>query len=188
MAYNNAIPQSTDIIATSQSQILENFAQINTVVAVNHQTFGEVGEGKHKFLQMPEQGAAPATAVNEAGLYSAVGATSTVTELVFRRENNGTAIAFTECSPGASGWTRLPSGILMQWATVSIVNSSTFNFPIAFPTACYSVQLTSYVSGSQQNFVNVIDGTVTTTQFQAKSFTRSGSASTSSVFYLAIGI
>lgn len=188
MAYNPNIPQPTDIIANSQADLLANFTAINDLININHQTFGAPNEGKHKFLQMPEQNMVPSTAENEAGLYAAVGTTSAEAELVFRRENNGQSIAFTECLAASSGWTRLPSGILMQWATVSIVNSSTFTFPITFPTACFVVQLTSYVSGSQQNFVNVVSGSVTTTQFQANSYTRSGSSSTSSVFYLAIGI
>jgi hypothetical protein len=187
MAYNNAIPQATDIISVSQSQLLENFAQINTVVGINHQTFGATGEGKHKFLQMPEQGSAPATAVDEAGLYAAVGATSTVAELVFRRENNGAAIAFTEHVAGASGWTMLPSGIMLQWGSGSVAGTSTLNFPRTFPTACYNVQLTSTSGGTEQNFLNIVTGSLTTTGFSAKSYTRSGNSSTSSALFFAIG-
>lgn len=189
MAYNPNIPQPTDIIANSQADILNNFTAINNLININHQTFGASDEGKHKFLQMPEQGSAPTTSVNEAGLYAAIGAVSAATELVFRRESNGTSIAFTECLASAAGWTRLPSGILMQWATVTIAGVSTFIFPIAFTSACYSIQLTcNFVNSSQNSFVNVVSTSITTTQFTAKAWTRSGSADTSVVSYLAIGI
>ena len=151
MAYT-LIPQPTDQLSVSQGDLLNNFTAADTIFAQNHGGF-VANDGKHKFLQMPEQGAAPATAVNEAGLYSAVGATSAVTELVFRRENNGVSIPFTETINGGMasntrGWTALPSGIILQWGTITIVNgNATYTFAAnannrAFPNACYSVQLT----------------------------------------------
>lgn len=120
MAYNNAIPTATDPLKVSQSQILANFQEILTYFSVNHVGFGILDQGKHAFLQMPRQGAAPATAVNEAALYSVLGATSAITELAFRRENNGTIIPFTEGSNVTQGWVRLPSGLVMKWNTVNV--------------------------------------------------------------------
>jgi len=138
MAYNQNIPLATDALKVSQADILANFAELFTFFGVNHQNFGQVGEGKHKFLQMPEQAVAPVTAVNEAGLYSAVGAISAVTELVFRRENNGISIPFTEGVNATQGWTRLPSGLIMKWNTVlvSAVNANAnviSNIPMTDP-------------------------------------------------------
>ncbi len=116
MPYNNNIPQANQPQDESQPLILQNFQNIDTIIGVNHQTFGQPGEGKHKFLQMPEQGAPPATLANEGGLYTAQGAYSTVTELLFRRENNGASIPLTEALLAASpGWTLLPSGLLVKW-------------------------------------------------------------------------
>lgn len=194
MAYNPNIPQPTDIIANSQADLLNNFMEINTLVDVNHQTFGAADAGKHKFLQMPEQSVAPDTAVNEAGLYAAVGATSDTTELVFRRENNGAAIAFTECvapaANNATGWTRLPSGIIMQWGTIAVVNgNATIVFPIAFPSYCYNIQVTNNVSAAnQQNYVNVDSSTVSTTGCTAHAYTRSPNPANTNLYYFAIGI
>ena len=126
MAYNNAIPAANHLLSQSQAEIQENFAQIQTLVGVNHINFGAAGSGKHLYLQLPEH-AAPATAVNEAGFYANVGATSTVTELFFRRENNGVSIAFTEGTNAASGWSRLPSGVIMKWFTGGINGGATAN-------------------------------------------------------------
>lgn len=147
MAYNSLIPAASDRLSVSQGDIQANFAAIKTLVEVNHETFGSANEGKHKFLQLPEQGAAPTTAANEGALYSAVGATSTVTELVFRRESNGTAIAFTEGSLGASfadSWSRFPSGMVMKFGRGTGSASYTINLDGIGPafTAVYSAQIT----------------------------------------------
>ena len=111
-AYNDT-PLSTDRISNTQAPIRENFQSLSTVLGINHVVpITGADAGKHTFLQLPEQGAAPATAVNEGALYSAVGAVSTVTELCFRRENSGTVIPFTK---GSASYTRLPSGLLLRW-------------------------------------------------------------------------
>ena len=89
--------QSGKTLNQTRNPILQNFTSINSAFNVNHGDFGAPDAGKHKFLQMPEQGMAPTTAVNEAALYAAVGVSSGVTELFFRRENNNAnPIAFTE--------------------------------------------------------------------------------------------
>lgn len=203
MAYNPNIPQPPDIKAISQPQMLNNFIAINNLIAVNHQTFGELNEGKHKFLQMPEQNMAPTTAVNEAGLYAAVGASSGQAELVFKRETPAVnpllpqTVAFTECSVGNNnalpGWTRLPSGLLMQWGgSVRIANPAnptSVTFGKEFSSFCYSVQLTlvNPGSGNIQNFVNLLS--FNKTGFVAQAFTKSGGIpSDAYVYYLAIGI
>ncbi|VWC53636.1 putative exported phage protein [Burkholderia aenigmatica] len=40
-----------------------------------------------------------------------------------------------------NGWEKLPSGMIRQWGVVTVTNASetgnTFNFPIAFPNACF---------------------------------------------------
>lgn len=117
----NDVPLITQNLAQTQNPIRVNFQTIDTAFSVNHVSYGIADQGKHKFLQLPEQGVAPATAVNEAGLYSAVGAFSTVSELVFRRENNGVSIPFTEVQQtGQKGWTRLPSGLVLKWGIYTV--------------------------------------------------------------------
>lgn len=133
MAYNSNIPLPTDLISQSQPQLLANFQAINTLLDVNHYTFNSAGatDGKHKYVSMPEQLADPATAVNELAIYSKEGAISTVAELFLRRENNGTAYAFTESGQNVIGWTRLPSGILIKWGNDNAGDGSTTqNFPL----------------------------------------------------------
>jgi hypothetical protein len=136
MAYNQNIPQATDALKVSQSDILANFQQLFTFFGVNHQNFGQIDPGKHKFLQMPVQIAAPATAATETALYSATGAISGVPEFVFRRDSNGISIPFTEGVNAAQGWTRLPSGLVMKW------NSTTLTAPQAAANVTYTMAMT----------------------------------------------
>lgn len=145
MAYQTNIPQANDLLSQSQLDIQTNFTDISTLINVNHGDFDTPTAGKHKFLQMPEQGGAPVTLANEAGLYAAVGASSAASELVFRRENNGPSIPFTEGENAATGWCRLPSGILLRWAKGTIASGVVANNILfiggTFPgfTTCYTV-------------------------------------------------
>lgn len=185
MAYNNAIPGANDLLSQSQSDIQTNFAEIQTLVGINHINFGAANQGKHLYLQLPEH-AAPATAIDEAGLYANVGTTSTVTELFFRRENNGATIAFTEATLATTGWTRLPSGLLMKWGQTNLATNTgaTLNFvgPV-FGSVPYSVTVTGMRNanadprGSLKSF--------TTTQITVYN---SSAADAITVFYIALGV
>ena len=144
MAYNSNIPQPTDRLKISQADLLANFQEIDTLISANHGTFGTASQGKHKFLQMPEQTGVITTAAFEAGLYSKVGVTSTTTEAVFKRENNGVEIFFTEGSlnttASESGWARFANGSLVKWGLTSSAPAAantagiptyTVTFPVA---------------------------------------------------------
>lgn len=54
------------------------------------------------------------------------------------------ATGFTELK-AQKGWTRLPNGIYFQWGReiAPANNSATFSFPVAFPTACFSIVASS---------------------------------------------
>lgn len=120
MPYQENIPQPNDQLSQSQNDILGNFQAIKTLVDINHVTFGGADQGKHKFLTMPEQGVAPITLANEGALYTTQGAYSGITELKWRPEANGTSVPFTEGINAVSGYSRLPSNLLIKWAAVSI--------------------------------------------------------------------
>lgn len=58
--------------------------------------------------------------------------------------STGTVLADTGSSLSANGYQKLSSGLIMQWGTTpSIGTDSSYavTFPIAFPTACVSVQV-----------------------------------------------
>lgn len=122
MAFNNAIPAADDRIRDSQADLLANFQAIQAFLEVNHilGTFDSpvVGNtGKHSIIQMPENGGTPATAANEGAIFCDEGPISTVTELFFRRENNGNSRAITEfrnyTAGGDDGYVYLGGGNIL---------------------------------------------------------------------------
>ena len=182
MAYNANIPQATDQMSHSQADILENFLEIDSVVAIDHSGFGTPNEGKHNQVRFPVAAAPAATPVTEVGMYCA--ASGGTNELFINK--NASQIPFTKSSKTAQGWTYLPSGILMQWGTGTCSNGGTVvNFPMVFPTACLSVQLTAYTDATNNWFV--MTNTFNATRFIGYATTRSGGATSASVYFLAIG-
>lgn len=73
MTYNPNIPLSSDRPSQSQSQILTNFSELNTVFSVNHVAFDNVtiaNRGKHNDVSLLQQAADPAAVVGEGQLYT----------------------------------------------------------------------------------------------------------------------
>ncbi|KVZ49005.1 gp53-like domain-containing protein [Burkholderia ubonensis] len=72
-------------------------------------------------------------------------------------------------SLAANGYQKLPSGLIIQWGGVSVPANTTYtyNFPIAFPSACYSLVGSRGAPGSNApyNF-----SPISTSQFQAQNF------------------
>lgn len=204
MAYNNAIPQSTDELKNSQSDLLANFQAIKTLVDVNHVTFDDPtgDQGKHKYLTMPEQSSNPTTAVSEMALFTQLASITSKNEMALRKESNGSVLPFTASTlsntpaPAAlsSGFSYLPSGFILQWGSstglAGGVNTITFAAP-AFPTKCISVILNPLKSGtSDEDFaVRLIDFPASNQfRFYISKRTATGAAATTGgVSYLAIG-
>ena len=146
MAYNSDIPQASDDPSQSQSLLLANFQELNTNNSVNHVALNDPDQGKHKFLQMPEQSSSPATAANEGALYTVESSLTSVSELVFRRESSGTEIEFTSSLDSTNGWTRLPSGILLKWGTSTADGNTATSFPTSATIPVFSTVLSAQVT------------------------------------------
>ncbi len=186
MAYNNTIPKATDQLKNSQSDILNNFIAIKQLVDINH------------------EGAAPTTAANEVGLYSAVGAYSAASELVFRRESNGTSIPFTEGLNADNGWARLGNNLLVKWGNVTIAGAAggtssrtdTIAFPVgatipAFTTAIYQIFLTPRSAALIDfGFLYEVNTTTTLTNLKINIYTNSalGGWNSTDLAWIALGV
>ena len=97
--------------------------------------------------------------------------------------DNSTKVATTAfvnqaSSLSANGYQKLPSGLIIQWGTVT-ANASASNLPIAFPNAAFSAV---GIATSTVNLDNLCLGTFTTTQISFTQF-----ASNGTVKYIAIG-
>ena len=173
LTYLNNIPAASQRLRDSQLQILTNFASIQTLVETNHVAFSDADSGKHKFLQMPEQGAAPTTAANEMGLYTKE--EGAVSQMFIRRESDGTEINLTnDVSKAANGYTRLPNGLIMKWGTKTVTRNTlsaelTFDVTVPFTTV-YTVNVSqTFAAGPTTSNLNVAvsAGDITTTGFKA---------------------
>lgn len=146
MPYHSNIPLPGDAKSVSQGQILDNFTYLNDLVL-----------GKNNFIILPEQAAAPATTATQMALYTKhVGAKPA---MFLRELSSGTEVDFTTASKAASGWCRLPCGIVLLWFNVgSVTNGVTYNFPVMAPvllpalTAVHSAQVTTVYIGVNLSF------------------------------------
>lgn len=117
MVYNNAIPQPGDNLSASQSQILNNFAQLNTSFGIDHYPFTDntVNLGKHNQVSQPpiDPLAHPATAAGEIKLYNM---------------NDAAAIGSLQYSRGPSSAVPSPVTYLQSpAAALAIGGGATFN-------------------------------------------------------------
>lgn len=199
--FNENIPQANQTIASSQSPILQNFQAIKQLIDVNHGTFGGSGvnaEGKHKFVEMPNQSVTPTTAAGEMTLYSAQYTKTSQSEAYIIRDAAGTPIPFSAASLAASGWTFLPSGILVKWgqAAFSAPANSTQSLVITFPAGATIPAFTSVWNAQISLQNNAMIGGVTlgayiqslsTTAMTVEVGTSQGSTQNGNVYYVLIG-
>lgn len=206
MAYNANIPQATDLLSQSQNDILANFTAIAALVAVNHVQFNDADQGKHKWITFPQQGATPPGGAgftgSELGLYNAVSTVTTKNELYVNKTNQATVVQIpmtasilsTNSNPGlnVSGWTYLPSGILMKWGQGSANGNTAFTFPVAATIPVFTNVMSMQLCTAYSNVADG-DGFVRLSTFTNLGFTAFGSARTTVTTkavlfqYLAIG-
>jgi len=129
--YDPTIPLATQPMADTQQPIQDNYAEGQTVFALNHGTFGGPIAGKHTVATFQKQAAVPSAVVGQIALFSsAYSKTANATEL-WSLKHGGTNIeipwtaqkapaAFTVgANTGTRGWTFLPTGELMKYGTLS---------------------------------------------------------------------
>lgn len=210
MAYNPNIPQPSDLLSQSQSDLLNNFMAIQTLIDVNHVDFADAtNQGKHKWVTFPLQGAIPPAgsgfASGELGLYNATSSLTTQNELYINKTNQATvvqvattaSILSSNSAPAQNsfGWTMLPSGIVLKWGNFSGftgLNAVTLTTSAADgPTLnqILSVMLTPYaVSAGDVNFAVRLANIVSPTQFNVYISSRTAAgAGTGGFQYLVIG-
>jgi hypothetical protein len=204
MPYNANIPQPGDQLSQSQSDLLNNFQALQTLIDINHIDFASPDQGKHKWVTFPVQSAAPPIAFNagELGLYSFLNPTTNQNELYINKTNQVTvtqipttaSILSVNSNPGLSvpGWTYLPSGILIKWGSGTANGSTNAIFPVSANIPVFTNVMNMSVTTAYNNTSDG-DGFVRLSSFTNVGFNVYGSArttvSTKSVLfqYMAIG-
>lgn len=177
MTYTTDIPISGDTLGGTRDRVRTNFQLIDSINSINHVAYGSLGQGKHKFLQMPEVTASgagvPTTLANEGGLYVDVGANPAESNLFFRGESDGFQYQLTKVIQASNarfgvnivayvadnngGWTFLPGGLLLQYGRRTTPGSSgTITFPVPFPSgvAPFSIQISNERTSARSCSIN----------------------------------
>ena len=183
MTYQPRPNASGDTLSASRDQIRTNFINIEDVFAINHVDFDETGEGKHTFLQMPDQDPAPTTAANEGGFYVK---DATGSNLFFRSESDGEEYQISTVSDGdiatfgtntaysanhTGGWSFLPGGLILQYGIRSSLSqgNNVVTFSRTFPTAVFNVVITPVRNSSNVDIIYIRSAaTITTSQFEMR--------------------
>ena len=201
MSYTLRPSASGDTLASSRDPIRTNFSLIQQQFEQNHVSIQS--DGKHKFLQMPQQGSIPDVAASEIGLYAY--SDGSVTQLFLKGANTGSSYQLSYATSGvdpdiasfgtvagvsSSGWSFLPGGLLMQYGNATSSGTSlpntTVTFPKSFGTGLYSVTATILTTSDSRFFVEIYDSS--TSQFRAVTRDSGGSKTSGLVFYwMAIG-
>lgn len=197
MPYNALIPQANDDLSVSQPQILANFTEIATAFNLNHGDFNAIDQGKHKFVEMPNQNATPpVTIANEVGIYCNTSTLTNQPEMFFIKQNGTTAPPPLNAANGYEitssnyiadgGWTRLPSGILIKWGQATAFPPATtlnFVFPVAATIPAFQSIYQVFVTDQSNPPRMYTVTTISTTNFNIIS-----SAAGIGLRYLAIGV
>lgn len=161
MALNN-VPLPGQTLNNSRNPINQNFVTIDNIFSVNHVDYGAVDAGKHKWVALPVQAAAPpggAFAAAEVGLYSFLNPVTNHNELYVNKTNQVTVTQIpatasrlsvtSNPTAGTGMWTYLPSGIIIKSGTTA-VNAGATTITIAGApafAAILSVMVAPYYAG-----------------------------------------
>jgi hypothetical protein len=205
MPYDPNSPAANQLLSVSQPIIQGNFAIIDTSFQVNHVAFnGGTDNGKHKYVELPVQLASPPIVfpAGEIAAYSFLNAITAVNELYVNKTNQATVVQIpatasilsTSSNPGlnVTGWTYLPSGILLKWGQGTANGNTAFVFPVAANIPVFTNVMSMQLCTAYSNVTDG-DGFARLSTFTNLGFTAFGSARTTtttknvSFQWLAIG-
>lgn len=191
MAYNPSTPlNSSEDPSTTEPKLRENFQSLNSFLSKNHVDIEttatpSANQGKHKFLQMPEQTSAPTTSANEIALYSKEA--NGVAQIFFRKEGDGDEVQLTGSSTISTNGELFISGVNIKWGTkIAGVFGTTITFSSPFTTSIFNISVTSVTAaGFGKPSYAVEETTIGLSGFQV---IHTSSPQPKSYFWMAIGV
>lgn len=142
MALNN-VPLTGQSLGVTKVPVNQNFSTIDTTYSVDHVTFNNATNvGFHNKVTLVQQSVAPAISLPNTGFWSQLNSTTNqpetwvaaVVAAGLKSYPLTASILSTVAAPAAfsSGWTYLPSGILLKWGTGNVLappGPGTITFP-----------------------------------------------------------
>lgn len=200
-SYITGIPLATNSPSTDQPNMQTNTNSINSIIGVDHYSFGSAGskDGFHKQVTLPVE-SLPASLSGQAVLFSN---TSGQSQLFATSDTGGNSYQLTRMIDASfsrfandtnyqvgppilfGGWTFLPGGLILNYGSVTNPgNSGTVTYALAFPSGqpAFAITLTLQRASGDQS-VTVQTGTSASSGFNFLS-SSSGSAF---LYWMAIG-
>lgn len=211
-SYNLNIPAAGNNPSSDQPLMQTNTNSINSLINVDHYTFGTGKDGKHLQVQLPALLATPTVGVlGETTVYSqsVTRGAATSTELFITPDANvanntyqltqtilasqtqfGIYNAYTSGVSGVvttGGWTFLPGGLILQYGTVTPPKNGSFTVNLPIPFATTNMVMTISIhrnSGSGGDNCYINSKNLTTFTY----FTSTSGTGFQSFDFMAIGI
>ncbi len=198
MTYTPNVPNSGESLGFTRDLIRGNFQVLNTAFSVNHVALSTSGQGKHKFVEMPNGGFPSGLIGNQGTIYckSSGGAQMFYTQGAFGKEYqltraNADPLEFPTFGTNSGydtnetgGWTFLPGGMLFQYGLrISAGTSGLITFPTDFTNPPYSITVSLYSNAAGRTVV--VDTATPPTKSEFKFIT---SISGQGIFWTAIGV
>jgi len=146
MSYDQTVPATGHSGSQDYNAIRNNFVQIQSSFSVNHEPLASGGvDGYHTEIQFANVlGSDPNIAAPVASLYTK--AVSGTPQLFFQNGSSSSNVSQLTGNSSATGngYTTLPGGILLQWASASTsTGTATISFPLTFPTNVFSATVST---------------------------------------------
>ena len=142
----NDTPQATEARNATQPLIRQNFTSISTTLDVNHGGITAATDfGKHIKVDLTNIIAEPTAIAGQLVSYNFLNVITGKQELYVKR-NGETGVPITARGGTTTGWTYLPSGLILKWGTdLAAAGLSDYTFPGGAPafTTIYSIQITT---------------------------------------------
>lgn len=151
------VPLSGQTLRQTRDSIRNNFSTINTGFSVDHGEFNTANQGFHNKVTFPLQAATPIFG-GKNGLWSEVFATTGIGEIWLNHLNgkkyplSSSILSTAPATTSTTGWTYLPSGIVMKWffASTNASGTATVNVNTTGPNlnAIFTAQATEQAGGA----------------------------------------
>ena len=185
--FNDAIPQATDVISTSQLQLLSNNQYCPASVGMDHNWTKTSGapDGYHKVVNFVNQAGAPGVVANIGQLYTL---TSGGTQQLFYETGGGTQYQLTGLAAlsAGNGYTTLPGGIILKWGKFLASGADPYTFTYA------GIGLPNYASATYAVTLQQASSLVTHRNFGVSTVSTAGFTATglpnSNIYFMAVGV
>lgn len=176
MAWNPNVPQSTDALSQSQVDILGNFQALDALF----------NDGVQNYVILPVQSTDPTTSSTEIALYSKVGITGSQ-DLFIRQVSSGAVIDMTASNQATTGWTYLPSGLILRWGAVGVTSTTqTYTLPtgggIPAFNNIFQIFVTPRDTSSNTNFTIGLRSITGTTAFTV--YSQNPTSATAMIYFI----